>query len=136
MPLCHNGGMKKLTVFLALMALIATACGTTTEPTLLSASDAAAFLQDAPEGLVVLDVRTPEEFTTGHLSDAVLLDFYESDFADSLAELDRDTPYFVYCRSGNRSGQTIQVMQTLGFTNVTELSGGINEWNGANLPLK
>jgi phage shock protein E len=135
-PLCHNGGMRKLTVFLALMALIATACGTTTEPTLLSASDAAAFLQDAPEGLVVLDVRTPEEFTTGHLSDAVLLDFYESDFADSLAELDRDTPYFVYCRSGNRSGQTIQLMQTLGFTNVTELSGGINEWNVANLPLK
>ena len=82
----------------------------------ISAQEAAAITDDPPADLVVLDVRTPEEFSEGHLEGAVLVDFYDADFAEQLAALDPDVPYLVYCRSGNRSGQTLDIMQQLGFS--------------------
>ncbi len=93
------------------------------------------ILADAPDDLVVLDVRTPEEFAEGHLADATLIDIYEADFADRIAELDPDVPYVVYCRSGNRSGQAVELMGELGFTDVTDIDGGILAWNAAGLPI-
>ena len=83
----------------------------------------------------MLDVRTPEEFAEGHLDGAVLVDFYDADFADQLAELDPDVPYLVYCRSGNRSGQTLDVMEQLGFTSAVDVDGGIVAWQDAGLPV-
>jgi phage shock protein E len=102
---------------------------------LVSPEEAAATIADAPENLVVLDVRTPEEFDEGHIADAVMLDFYRDDFADELAKLDPDVPYVLYCRSGNRSGQTLAIMDSLGFTEVTEVDGGVINWQTAGLPL-
>jgi rhodanese-related sulfurtransferase len=98
-------------------------------------AEAAAVLDDAPADLVVLDIRTPEEFAGGHLPGAVNLDFYEPDFRQQLAELDRDVPYILYCRSGNRSGQARQMMQELGFADVVDVAGGIVAWQQAGLPL-
>ena len=102
---------------------------------LVSPEDAAATIADAPENLVVLDVRTPEEFDEGHIDGAVMLDFYRDDFADELAKLDPDVPYVLYCRSGSRSGQTLAIMDSLGFTEVTEVDGGVISWQTAGLPL-
>lgn len=101
----------------------------------VAADEAAATLADPPEDLVVLDVRTPEEFAEGHLEGATVIDFYEPDFADRLAELDRSTPYVLYCRSGNRSGQTMALMDELGFQSVQEIDGGVLAWAAAGLPL-
>ena len=101
----------------------------------VSPSEAAALQADPPADLVVLDVRTPEEFAEGHLDDATLLDFYRTDFAGRVAELDRDRPYLLYCRSGNRSGQTRARMEQLGFTDVTDVDGGIAAWTAAGLPV-
>ena len=101
----------------------------------VTADDAAAILADAPDELVVLDVRTPEEYTEGHLEGAVLVDFYDPDFADQLAELDPDVPYLVYCRSGSRSGQTLPLMQQLGFGSASDIGGGIIAWADAGLPI-
>jgi phage shock protein E len=103
--------------------------------TSVSAEDAAAITENPPDGLVVLDVRTPEEFAEGHLDGAVLVDFYDPDFADQLAALDKDVPYLVYCRSGNRSGQTIPLMQQLGFESAVDVDGGILAWAAAGLPV-
>ncbi len=102
---------------------------------LVSPAEAAATIADGPEDLVVLDVRTLEEFDEGHLDGAVMLDFYRDDFADELAKLDPDVPYVLYCRSGNRSGQTLAIMDSLGFTEVTEVDGGVVNWQSAGLPL-
>lgn len=101
---------------------------------LVSATDGAAIAENPPDDLVVLDVRTPEEFAEGHLEGAVMLDFYEADFAERLAELDPDVPYLLYCRSGNRSGQTATLMADLGFNDVADVDGGILAWNEAELP--
>ncbi|HSM65560.1 MAG TPA: rhodanese-like domain-containing protein, partial [Ilumatobacteraceae bacterium] len=94
-----------------------------------------AVLADAPDDLVILDVRTPEEFAEGHIDGAVLVDFYDADFADQLAALDPDVPYLVYCRSGNRSGQTLPLMQQLGFGSAVDVGGGILAWADAGLPV-
>ena len=102
---------------------------------LVSASEGAAIQADPPDDLVVLDVRTPEEFDEAHIEGAVLVDFYDPDFVQQLGELDPDVPYLLYCRSGNRSGQTTAIMEQLGFVDVADVDGGIVAWGDAGLPL-
>jgi phage shock protein E len=101
----------------------------------ISAQQAASVVAEPPGDLVVLDVRTPEEYAEGHLDGAVLVDFYDPDFADQLSQLDPDVPYLVYCRSGNRSGQTLTTMEQLGFASAADVDGGIVAWQGAGLPV-
>jgi len=119
---------------LALAAALTTvACGgadTAIEPKLetVTASAFAEIICDALDGLVILDVRTPDEFVAGHIPGAVNIDFYELSFPDDLDALDKDVPYAIYCRSGNRSGETIGLMEDLGFGTVSELGGGIITW--------
>ena len=101
----------------------------------ISPQTAAALADSPPADLVVLDVRTPEEYAEGHLDGAVLVDFYEADFAAQLAALDPEVPYLVYCRSGNRSSQTLAIMDELGFESAVDVDGGIVAWAGAGLPI-
>lgn len=102
---------------------------------LVTAEAGAEIQANPPADLVILDVRTPEEFAEGHLDGADMIDFYRTDFADEIADLDPDAPYLVYCRSGNRSGQTVALMRELGFTNVSDIDGGILSWTDAGLPM-
>ncbi len=76
-------------------------------------------------GAVLLDVRTKEEYTEGHLEGAINIDFHDPAFSSHLQQLDKTVPYFVYCRSGNRSGQTVSLMKKSGFTSIYELKGGL-----------
>ncbi len=101
----------------------------------ISVDEAAAIADNPPANLVVLDVRTPEEFAEGHLDGAVLVDFYDVDFAEQLGALDTDVAYLVYCRSGNRSSQAMQVMEQLGFSSAADVDGGIVAWSAAGLPV-
>lgn len=73
------------------------------------------------QNTILLDVRTPGEFQEGHLEGAQLLDFSSGELATALPGLDPDAEYLVYCRSGNRSGQAIALMEQAGFTNLTDL---------------
>jgi rhodanese-related sulfurtransferase len=105
----------------------------------LASPQQAAEIIDAKLGaadFVLLDVRTAEEYADGHIAGSANVDFYKADFKDSIAALDRDGEYVVYCRSGNRSGQTIALMRTLGFTNVTDIDGGIVSWQADGLPVE
>lgn len=96
----------------------------------------AAPLRDRRE-VVVLDIRTPAEVLQARMPGPLLqLDFHEPDFATRLAELDRDTPYLMYCRSGQRSGHARALMAELGFTDVVDLEGGLLAWAQAGLPLE
>jgi rhodanese-related sulfurtransferase len=113
------------------------ACGgDTTVFELTDATESQELLTEPPAGLVVLDIRTPQEYAEGRLAGSSNLDFYEPDFAQSLDALDKDLPYFVYCRSGNRSSEAIETMKDLGFTEVYELDGGIVKWAEAGLPIE
>ncbi|MBT8246314.1 MAG: rhodanese-like domain-containing protein [Acidimicrobiia bacterium] len=121
-----------------LLALVLAACGgtATAEIRLVSASDAAAVLDDRAPEVVLLDVRTPEEFNEVRVPGSINVDFYAADFASQLDTLSKDVPYVVYCRSGNRSSQTMDIMRDLGFTEVWDVDGGIISWNEAGLPLE
>lgn len=72
---------------------------------------------------VVLDVRSPAEYAAGHLQVAQNIDFLAADFREKVNALDRDQNYFLYCRSGNRSGQAQKVMKELGFVSVINIGG-------------
>ncbi len=75
------------------------------------------LLWASPE-VVILDVRTPSEFSSAHLKGAINIDVLNSDFKDQVQKLDKNRTYKLYCRSGNRSGQALQLMRSLGFKNV------------------
>lgn len=68
--------------------------------------------------VVLLDVRTPEEYATGHLASAGNLDFRAPDLGERLQQLDRNKTYVLYCASGNRSNKTAMLMQEKGFLHV------------------
>lgn len=132
---------RRLATIAITAALLATACGgtDTAVDTRLESVNATAFaaaVDEGPDGLVVLDVRTPGEFSEGHISGAVNIDFYEPSFGTDLDRLDKDVPYALYCRTGNRSGQALDMMRDLGFTDVRELSGGIVAWLEAGQPIE
>lgn len=95
---------------------------------------ATALAGPAPRRLI--DLRTPEEYGGGHLANAELIDFYAAGFADRIAALDRSLPLAIYCRSGNRSGQTARQMRALGFSDVLELGGGIVAWTASGRPVR
>jgi len=80
---------------------------------------------------VVLDVRTLDEVSEGVIPGAIHLDiFMGQGFLDGLEKLDKSKNYFVYCRSGNRSGQACAIMQSVGFETAHNLVGGFMEWTG------
>ncbi len=83
----------------------------------------------------LLDLRTPEEIADGYIEGADNIDFYDEDFREQLDELDKGRKYVIYCRSGGRSGKTREMMRELGFTEVYNTLGGINEWRAAGLPV-
>lgn len=80
---------------------------------------------------VVLDVRTLDEVSEGVIPGAIHLDiFMGQGFLDGLEKLDKSKNYFVYCRSGNRSGQACAIMQSVGFETAHNLVGGFMECTG------
>ena len=87
------------------------------------------------EGLVILDIRTPDEYADGHIENAINIDFYAPDFKKQLAALNRTTPYLLYCRSGGRSGKALRMFRDMDFQSVIHLEGGILDWQEQGLPL-
>ena len=88
-------------------------------------------LHDESEESVIIDVRTDDEFSTGYIGGAVNIDFYMGNkFISEIDKLDKSKSYFVYCKSGARSGQTCELMKQKGFKKVYNLEGGILGWTG------
>jgi len=86
-------------------------------------------------GVVILDVRTPDEFAEGFIEGAQMIDFQSGNFETEIGSLDKDVTYAVYCRSGNRSGQAVKIMQDAGFLNLFNLEGGVIDWANQGMPL-
>ena len=83
------------------------------------------------DNAVLLDVRTEGEYYQGHIPNSILIDIYKGQgFIYKIDELDKSKNYYVYCRSGARSGQACRIMNKLGFENAYNLVGGIINWKG------
>ena len=114
----------------ALMAALLSACGASSKPSYrqITADEAARMMQEETD-FVLLDVRTQEEYASGHIPGAICIP-NETIGSEEIPELpDKDQLILVYCRSGNRSKQASQKLAEQGYTNVVEF-GGINGWTG------
>ncbi|MDH3499651.1 MAG: rhodanese-like domain-containing protein [Acidimicrobiia bacterium] len=125
----------RLFALLAIATLVGAGCSASAATIERVQPGAAAEIVEADADVVVLDIRTPEEFGQGAIEGATNIDFYAPDFADQLDHLDRDVHYVVYCRSGNRSGQSMSIFADLGFADVTEIDGGVVSWLEEGLPI-
>ena len=122
--------MKKLIILTLPLTLILSACGSSGgNVTNLNVSDFAKKASDS--SIVVLDVRTPGEFQSGHLQNAVNIDYEGLNFEGEVNKLDKTKTYAVYCRSGRRSGLATDVMSKDGFKSIFNLEGGIEAWQTA-----
>jgi len=84
----------------------------------------------------IVDVRTPEEFKEGHITNAVNMNVTGDDFEKQIESLDKEKPVMVYCKSGGRSARAASILKEKGFKNVYDLDGGIIGWNKANKPIE
>lgn len=92
-------------------------------------TEEAVNIMQTEENYVILDVRTAQEFASGHIPGAVLLPNETIGTEDIPLLPDKDQLILVYCRSGNRSKQAAEKLAQLGYTNIVEF-GGINSWTG------
>lgn len=83
----------------------------------------------------IIDVRTPEEFAAGYIANAVLININAADFQDRISQLDKSKTYLVYCRSGARSRRAVDAMQEQGFKEVSNMLGGIVQWEAEGYPV-
>ena len=88
------------------------------------------------ENITLLDVRTPDEYSDGHLKGAMLIDYQDSTFETKVAKLDKNKPVYLYCRTSRRSAAAQEEMLKQGFKNVTNLKGGIVAWQKAGMPVE
>jgi len=88
--------------------------------------------KDNPNFLI-LDVRTPEEFLGEYIENAVNLDYYSDTFRNDLDKLDKNKTYLIYCRSGRRSENALNIMKELDFGEVYNILGGIIKWKSEGL---
>jgi len=85
----------------------------------------------------LIDIRTAGEYYEGHLAGADQSDFYQTIIFNSyLDKLDKNGKYLIYCRTGNRTSETMKIMKQKGFKNVAELGGGINAWSSMGYPVE
>lgn len=124
--------MKHRLFLILLIVLLLTGCAVSTDKgvtyTQITMSEAVEMMESESD-YIILDVRRPDEFATGHIPNAINIP-NESIGTDEISELpDKDQLILVYCRSGNRSKQASQKLVKLGYSNVVEF-GGINDWKG------
>ena len=85
--------------------------------------------------LVVIDVRTPQEYEQVRLQNSILINYRDPNFKMEISKLDKNKTYIVHCRSGKRSGKACEIMQEMGFKEVYNVAGGILQWQEADLPV-
>jgi rhodanese-related sulfurtransferase len=77
----------------------------------------------------LVDVRTPREYRSGHLGNAINIDFYKNkQFVEAFETMNKEKPVYIYCRSGVRSAKAAHKLISMGFKKIYDLKGGILNW--------
>ena len=98
--------------------------------------DPVAFKAKTQEpGVIVLDVRTTQEFNEGHLENAININVESDNFLSQIETLDKSKTYAVYCRSGRRSADAVAKMAKQNFTSLVNLNGGVIDWTNSGFTL-
>lgn len=96
----------------------------------ISPSEAYQLVQENLDNddFIIIDVRTPSEYKEGHIKNAININYYDDDFQAKLSGLNKSKTYLIYCRSSSRSGNTLTIMEEIGFQRVYNLASGITGW--------
>lgn len=143
--------LRRMKILLTVLVTAVVACTTYAEPNkpattaaakpalvpkTVSPDEAEALIKGQP-GVLILDIRTPEEYAKGHIPGAKNVDFFADDFAKQVAALDASKPVLVHCASGGRSGQAMEPLTELKrFTVIYHLKAGFNGWATAKKPVE
>lgn len=120
---------NKLQIYI--LTLLIMSCNSTERGLRNLSASATNELISKDDNTLVLDVRTPQEFAAGHLKGAINVNIYDMDFADQVAELDREKTYVVHCAKNvenGRSSKSMAIMQELGFNDLINMEGGYVAW--------
>ena len=94
----------------------------------IKAMEAAKMLEKNPD-MMVLDIRTPEEFNSGHIPTSINIDYKAENFELEIKKLDRSKPYLMHCRRGRRSTAALDTFRKPGFDHIIHIDDGILGWN-------
>jgi rhodanese-related sulfurtransferase len=86
-------------------------------------------------GVTIIDVRTKDEYSEGHLKEAVNIDILEPNFEERLGKLDKTKPVLIHCQAGGRSTRSLKTFEKLGFSQIIHLDGGYGGWVEAGKPV-
>lgn len=127
--------MKNIVLSLSVLAFVVCSCAKEQEG--ISVVDSNNFEQQMKESSSqIVDVRTPEEFSEGHIANAVNMDVTADGFEQQIETLNKEKPVMVYCKSGGRSARAASILKDKGFKNVYDLDGGIIGWEEAKKPIE
>jgi thioredoxin len=124
--------MKLKHLYLILISFIIFSCNSQTAVQTIDVTSYSKKIQAAPKAQI-LDVRTPEEYSAGHIENSDNVDWLGNNFVALTDKYDKTKPVFVYCKSGGRSLKASQKLAELGFTTVYNLDGGMLKWEAAGL---
>ena len=127
--------IKSLTILLIVITYSCTGLPSQNNAATLSGVDFSKKIKEIPDA-PILDVRTQEEFESGHLKGAKNIDWNADDFDSKISVFDKNQAVFVYCLSGGRSSSAAEKMRSIGFKQVYEMEGGIMKWRNQNLELE
>jgi len=128
--------MKKL-LFLMMLTFAMSSCEAQQKKQTVQLVPPAEFAQQLHDNTgQVIDVRTPKEFSAGHIEGAVNMHVYDKDFEQRVDKLKKSEPVYVYCKAGGRSAEAVETLKAEGFTEIIELEGGMDAWNEAGKPVQ
>ncbi|MEJ6792541.1 MAG: rhodanese-like domain-containing protein [Lacinutrix sp.] len=128
--------MKKSTIlFILIFALGVFSCSKETEGSITVVSIEEMETLIDLENVLLVDVRTPEEHTKGHISNSQNIDFNSPTFNKDIAVLDKEKPVILYCQKGGRSAKCAEKMLKAGFKKIYDLKGGFSEWQHVDLDI-
>lgn len=123
--------MFRIKNFLAVsMLYLLVACGSSsqTRDQTVESIDSEELKVLLSKGVRLLDVRTPQEYASGRIGGATLINYRDTNFKKKVATLEKETPLIVYCAAGGRSTQASKILMDLGFSKVYNYKGGFSEW--------
>ncbi len=137
--------MKKLNIYIALILVMSLfACNghqssdthqsakteEVTSTVIMSSQPISVLDEVQMDEILLIDVRTPEEYKAGHVENALNINFFDENFTDQIKELNTDKTLYLYCRSGKRSMNASKALSALGYK-VVNLEGGYNAYSAS-----
>ncbi len=101
----------------------------------ITPKEAYILLNEPEPGILLIDVRTPEEYNEYHIEGAILINVKDKNFEEKISKLDKSKKYIVYCRSGVRSLNACSIMENMGFNEIYNIDGGIMQWKKEGIPF-